>query len=131
MRDDSTHDIKITPFDPENPLSYIATIKGPSDTPYEGKIFDVSIAVDPNYPFKPPVVKFITRIFHPNIGESGNLCLDILENRWSPQCSLLKVLQSLSLLLETPNSNDFINEKAAMLLVSNPKEYHYTAQHWI
>lgn len=43
------------------------SFKGPQGTPYEGGVYEVSIKIPNEYPFKPPVMKFITKIWHPNI----------------------------------------------------------------
>lgn len=43
------------------------SFKGPSGTPYEGGIYEVTIDIPNEYPFKPPVMKFLTKIWHPNI----------------------------------------------------------------
>ena len=56
-----------------------ATIIGPGGSVYEGGIFSLSIEFPSNYPFKPPKVRFLTRIYHPNINSGGGICLDILK----------------------------------------------------
>ena len=54
----------------------IGTINGPSGTPYENGVFDVDIMVDGEYPFVPPKIKFITKIWHPNVSSvTGAICL--------------------------------------------------------
>jgi len=91
-----------------------ATIVGPEDTPYHGGIFNLSILFPPDYPFKPPKIKFITKILHPNINGSGNICLDILQGRqWSPALTISKVLLSISSLLSDPNPDDPLDVRAA------------------
>jgi ubiquitin-conjugating enzyme E2 A len=47
------------------------------------------------YPNKPPQVKFISQMFHPNVYATGELCLDILQNRWSPTYDVAAVLTSI------------------------------------
>jgi ubiquitin-protein ligase len=58
-----------------------------------------------NYPNSPPTVKFISKIFHPNVYANGELCLDILQNRWSPTYDVVAILTSVQSLLNDPNPN--------------------------
>lgn len=54
----------------------VGTINGPEGTPYEGGVFDVDILIPKQYPFEPPKMQFITRIWHPNISsQTGAICL--------------------------------------------------------
>lgn len=71
-------------------------IFGPSDTPYDGGIFYVNIEIPPDYPFKPPKMKFDTKVWHPNISsQTGAICLDILRNEWTPALTIRTALISL------------------------------------
>lgn len=66
---------------PENDdlLCWMATITGPDDTVYAKKSYRVSLKFPSNYPFAPPVCRFETPIFHPNVDDKGGICLDILK----------------------------------------------------
>ena len=67
-----------------NIMAWHAVIFGPEDTPWEGGTFKLTIAFSEEYPNKAPVVKFVTKMFHPNVYNDGSICLDILQNQWSP-----------------------------------------------
>ncbi|CAA2983792.1 ubiquitin-conjugating enzyme E2 10-like [Olea europaea subsp. europaea] len=69
-----------------------ATIIGPNESPYAGGVFQVTIHFPPDYPFKPPKVAFRTKVFHPNINNNGNICLDILKDQWSPALTISNVI---------------------------------------
>lgn len=86
-----------------NLLSWIATITGPSETPYEGLTFKLSFSFPNNYPYSPPTVLFKTPIYHPNVDFSGRICLDILRDKWSAVYNVQNVLLSLQSLLGEPN----------------------------
>ncbi|KHF99533.1 Ubiquitin-conjugating enzyme E2-17 kDa [Gossypium arboreum] len=75
----------------EDMFHWQATLMGPSDSPYAGGVFLVSIHFPPDYPFKPPKVAFRTKVFHPNINSNGSICLDILKEQWSPALTISKV----------------------------------------
>lgn len=100
-----------------------ATIIGSDDTPYKGGIFQLDINIPTHYPFKPPKVKFVTRIFHPNVNSSGEICIDILKHNWSPALTLDKLLLSICLLMQNPNPDDPLDATAATLLKTQPEEY--------
>jgi ubiquitin-conjugating enzyme (huntingtin interacting protein 2) len=60
----------------DNLTRLIGRVPGPLDTPYEGGVFKVDIQLDNQYPFAPPKMKFITRVWHPNVSSaSGAICL--------------------------------------------------------
>ena len=62
----------------DNIYKWKAFINGPKDSPYEGGLFELEMTFTNRYPFKPPKVVFITKIYHMNINGSGQICLDIL-----------------------------------------------------
>ena len=72
-----------------------AVIIGPADTPFEDGTFRLVMHFEEQYPNKPPAVKFISTMFHPNVYATGELCLDILQNRWSPTYDVAAVLTSI------------------------------------
>ena len=80
------------------------------------------------YPFTPPKLKFITKIYHPNIDTEGNICLDILKNHWSASLTLEKVLYSLSSLLNDPNPDDPLRSEVAKLYKTNQEKYNEIAK---
>jgi Ubiquitin-conjugating enzyme len=72
-----------------------AVIIGPTDTPFEDGTFRLVMQFEESYPNKPPGVKFVSQMFHPNVYNTGELCLDILQNRWSPTYDVAAILTSI------------------------------------
>lgn len=107
----------------DNVMSWNAVIIGPADTPFEDGTFRLVLQFDEQYPNKPPVVKFISEMFHPNVYASGELCLDILQNRWSPTYDVLSILTSIQSLLNDPNILSPANVEAANLYKDHRSQY--------
>ncbi|KAI3613999.1 ubiquitin-conjugating enzyme e2 [Moniliophthora roreri] len=108
---------------PDNIMLWNAVIFGPAETPFEDGTFKLTLSFDESYPNKPPTVKFLSRMFHPNVYANGELCLDILQNRWSPTYDVAAILTSIQSLLHDPNPNSPANAEAAQLYRENMKEY--------
>lgn len=87
-----------------------AEICGATDTPYEGGSFRLEIHIPPEYPLKPPRVRFITPIYHPNIDSQGRICLDTLimppKGAWKPSLNICTVLTTIQALMSSPNPED-------------------------
>ena len=80
----------------EDLMHWKGKIFGPKDSCYEGGIFYVDIQIPQDYPFKPPKMKFDTKIWHPNISsQTGYICLDILGKEWTPALTVRVALISL------------------------------------
>ena len=107
-------------------------IKGPIDTCYQGGIFDVDIVIPNEYPFKPPKMKFDTKIWHPNISSvTGAICLDILKNEWTPALTIRTALISLQALMCEPVPNDPQDAVVAKQYMSDIKLFNQTAKHLV
>ena len=86
------------------------SLKGPSDTPYEGYEFDFDINIGKDYPLAPPSIRMNTKIFHPNIHfKTGEICLDILKKEWVPAWNLLSACRAILLLLSDPAADSPLN----------------------
>lgn len=105
-----------------------ATILGPQGSPYEGGVFYLRINFPQDYPFKPPNVSFITKIFHCNINSSGSICLDILKEQWSPALTISKVLLSICSLMDDQNPHDPLMLDAANLYIEDKERFIARAQ---
>lgn len=103
-------------------LTWRSTIKGPDGSYYSGMEYSLIMRFPTNYPIAPPTVKFETPIFHPNIDMSGNICLDILKDKWSATYTVATLLLSIQGLLETPNNDSPLNNQAAQLW-NNKEEF--------
>lgn len=107
------------------------TIFGPSDTCYEGGTFIIDITIPNEYPFKPPKMKFDTKIWHPNISsQTGAICLDILKNEWTPALTIRTALISLQALLCAPEPDDPQDAVVAQMFKNDLESFNRKAAEW-
>lgn len=109
--------IWLKPVTEDNMYQWQAKFIGPRDTPYANGHFEIKITVSPQYPLVPPKASFITKIFHPNVHfKTGEICLDILKNSWSPAWTLSTVCRAIISLLSHPEPDSPLNCDAGNLL---------------
>lgn len=104
----------------ENLFKWIGTINGPLDTVYTGHKYKLSLEFPNSYPYAPPVVKFLTPCFHPNVDGCGSICLDILKDKWTALYDVRTILLSIQSLLAEPNTQSPLNQQASYLWNNQP-----------
>ncbi|WVW84562.1 hypothetical protein I302_106596 [Kwoniella bestiolae CBS 10118] len=114
-----------------NIFNWKAILPGPTGSPYEGGVFEVDVKVPEDYPFSPPHLHFVTKVYHCNIASTGAICLDLLKHAWSPALSLYKVILSLSSLLTDPNPSDPLVPAIAQEYKRDRKKHDATAREWV
>lgn len=116
--------------DEQNSRYFHVVVAGPSQSPYEGGHFKLELFLPEEYPMSAPKVRFMTRIYHPNIDKLGRICLDILKDKWSPALQIRTVLLSIQALLSAPNPEDPLENTVADHWKTNEKGAIEQARQW-
>ncbi|CAM9124406.1 unnamed protein product, partial [Discosporangium mesarthrocarpum] len=125
---------EIEPMD-EDILKWTAMLVGPEGTPFNGGCFNLEIQFPTEYPFKAPKasqVKFVTRIYHPNVKtDTGEICSDILNNNWGPTLNVTYVLNTIrQQMLQEPHADNPLEADIARQLSEDKNAFNATAKKW-
>lgn len=96
----------------EDDLQTVRVTLTPREGPYRGGTFDFELDLSDGYPSCPPVVHSLNPVYHPNIDwcdDLGDVCLNLLDELWSPDMTLEDVVQGLLFLFYHPNLEDPLN----------------------
>ncbi|KAK6468644.1 ubiquitin-conjugating enzyme E2 S [Huso huso] len=113
---DPPEGVKIYPN--EEDLSDLhASIEGPEGTPFAGGVFRMRLVLGKDFPASPPKGYFLTKIFHPNVGPSGEICVNVLKRDWRAELGIRHILLTIRCLLIHPNPESALNPEAGRLLL--------------
>jgi len=115
-------------YSEENISVIQADIEGPVGTPFEGGVFRIKLCLGADFPNSPPKGYFITKVFHPNVSEAGEICVNTLKKDWKPSHGLEHVLMVIRCLLVFPNAESALNAEAGKLLLEQYEEFAKRAQ---
>ena len=116
--------------DPNNLQHFIVRISPDSGIWKKGK-FDFEFTIPDDFPFTRPTVKCITRIWHPNIEETGAVCLNILRDNYTCAIDIPIIVVGLQYLFSEPNPHDPLNKEASEQFISNPSNFKLKAEEYI
>ncbi|XP_026993117.1 cell division cycle 34 homolog (S. cerevisiae) b isoform X2 [Tachysurus fulvidraco] len=128
LQEEPVEGFKITLVDEADLYNWEVAIFGPPNTLYEGGYFKARIKFPIDYPYSPPAFRFLTKMWHPNIYENGDVCISILHppvddpqsgelpsERWNPTQNVRTILLSVISLLNEPNTFSPANVDASVM----------------
>ena len=122
--------ISIAPIN-ANIRDLLTSVEGPPGSPYEDGVFYIRMAIPSDFPFKAPVCRFITKIYHPNVDPRGNICLEVLSSRWEPRHGRLeKLLLAICALLDDPCVDDPLVPEIAETFLRDRATYDENARRY-
>jgi len=124
--------VTVRPID-EDIFKWNIDMIAPKESIYAGGTFKLLLTLPANYPFKPPVLSFQTKIYHPNVtnDDKGSMCLGILRSdQWKPSCKILAVLEMAKALLIEPNPDDAVEASIAEQFKNDKAAFEKTAKAW-
>lgn len=130
---DPPDNVSAGPINDNDIYHWEAVITGPDDTDYKDGVFLLDIVIPKEYPYKPPVCKFKTKIWHPNIDpENGHICITTLKQKyWNPAMSISDILYTIMLLFYKPNFDDPWNGTAKKEYKDNSNAYKEKVKKWV
>jgi ubiquitin-protein ligase len=110
---------------------WIVIIDGPEGTPFVGGKFRVALDFADSYPFKYPKINFKTKIYHPNVkGDTGEICTLALDQVWVPTLNAKYIIEFLLTIIQTPNSENFLEQDIGAQFASNKTAWAAKAAEW-
>ncbi|XP_026203682.1 uncharacterized protein LOC113153966 [Anabas testudineus] len=103
-------------------------LEGPPDTPYENGVFELFCQFGPDYPVKPPTVRFVTHIYHCNINSVGRICHNIFDRSYNAQITMREILDAVYGLLIVPEPEDPLDSILAEEFLSSHEKYELEAK---
>lgn len=93
-----------------NPFEWKAVINGPIGSPYEGGYYKLKVTFKDDFPISGPIIKFITKIYHCNISDNGDICLNIIKywdpKKWDRNKTMDSIFKSIYDMLIVQNPKD-------------------------
>ncbi|KAL9108278.1 MAG: hypothetical protein Q9227_006875 [Pyrenula ochraceoflavens] len=141
----------ISLVDESNIFVWQVTISGPEGSPYAGGSFHTLLTLPPTYPFKPPQLNFLTKIYHPNVSNDippntggappdlstsppkfGSVCIGLLKaDEWKPSTKIEAVLNVARELLREPNPDDPLETRIAEEYRGERARFEKEAREWV
>lgn len=122
--------VSMTRPDQSDVMNYKIVLK-PDEGVYRGGRFGFDLKIPNTYPFDPPKLKCLTKIFHPNIDQDGNVCLNILREDWKPVLTINSIIYGLLHLFYEPNPEDPLNKEAAQLLKQDRRQFELAVRRFL
>uniref|UniRef100_A0ABI8AEM5 UBC core domain-containing protein n=13 Tax=Eutheria TaxID=9347 RepID=A0ABI8AEM5_FELCA len=128
LQEEPVEGFRVTLVDEGDLYNWEVAIFGPPNTYYEGGYFKARLKFPIDYPYSPPAFRFLTKMWHPNIYETGDVCISILHppvddpqsgelpsERWNPTQNVRTILLSVISLLNEPNTFSPANVDASVM----------------
>ncbi|KAJ3005578.1 hypothetical protein HKX48_000607, partial [Thoreauomyces humboldtii] len=113
-------------------LHWTGDLTAPAESAFKGGVFKILVEFPTDYPFKPPKVKFDTKIYHPNVDDDGAICIGLLKTEvWKPSTKLPDVLVALLDLLQNPVPEDALRPAIAQVYTTDQAKFQKTAKEWV
>lgn len=128
LQEEPVEGFRVKLLNEDNLFEWEVAIFGPPDTLYQGGYFKAHMKFPQDYPYSPPSIRFLTKVWHPNVYENGDLCISILHppvddpqsgelpcERWNPTQNVRTILLSVISLLNEPNTYSPANVDASVM----------------
>ena len=114
---------KIARFNPVNTHKWNVFVEAPATSPYAGGVYNLEFVFPETYPHRPPLIRCMTKIYHMNVKENGDICKSMIENGWGPTKGVVFCVKAIYQILGTPNTSSPLRNEICALYTSDNRKY--------
>ncbi|XP_029576551.1 uncharacterized protein LOC115166826 isoform X1 [Salmo trutta] len=103
-------------------------MQGPPETPYEDGVFELYCQFGADYPVKPPLVRFVTPVYHCNVNSVGRICHNIFDRSYNAHITMREILDAVYGLLIVPEPQDPLDSILAEEYMTSREKYEEEAK---